>query len=168
MRCIAVLLALGAMSQAACAGAIANQFKLGYGGVAWNTPLVSLVGMLPGGDHYFSTAPGERVYTLRNDDPLFGVPREGMRVQYHFGKGNGVDYIAVAVPYERREQLLGSLISLFGPYANAVPKSAATIYAWPRDHDIVMAVRASQNPTNGILEFWLYHASQEVGGSPSK
>jgi len=97
MRCIAVLLALWAMSPAACAGAIAN-IKLGYGGVSWNTPLVSLVGMLPGGDDYFSTAPGERLYTLRNDDPLFGVPREGMRVQYHFGKGNGVEYIAVSVP----------------------------------------------------------------------
>lgn len=35
MRCIAILFTLGAMSQAAYAGAIANQFKLGYGGVAW-------------------------------------------------------------------------------------------------------------------------------------
>ncbi|MEP7244896.1 MAG: hypothetical protein ABI885_14620 [Gammaproteobacteria bacterium] len=151
MRRIILLLLLGAMSHAACVGAIANQFGPGYGGVAWGTPLVTLVGMLPSGDHYFSTAPGECVYTVRNDDPLFGVPREGMRVQYHFGKGLGVEYIAISVPYERREQLLGSLISLFGPYAKAVPKGTATIYAWPRDRDIAMGVRASKDPANGIL-----------------
>jgi hypothetical protein len=155
---MASLLVLSLAAKVAFAGAIADQFSSGYGGVPWGMTLNSLVGLLPGGDHYFSIASG-RIYSLRNSDPLFGVPRENMRVQYYLGADNGVEGIAVAVPYERREQLLGVLIGLFGAYARTASQPSAIIYTWRPDHDIIMNVRASREPTNGILEFWLLRSS---------
>lgn len=170
MRRVAVLLMLipAVQFHAASAGAIADQFGHGYGGMAWATPLASLVGMLPGGDHYFSSLAGERLYTVKNDDPLFGIPREGMRIQYHFGKTNRLRDVAVIVPYERREQLLASLVSMFGSYNNPVTIGRTIIYAWPQDHGIWVAVRASVDATNGILELWIDHEPQDVPGTQSK
>jgi hypothetical protein len=148
------VITLALLSAPSHGGPVAAQFSSGYGGVAWGTPLDSLVGVLPGGEHHFSTSPGERVYIVRNDDPLFGVPRQGMSVAYHMGKGNVVEYIGIAVPYERRDQLLGVLLSLFGPYTRtAVNQGTAAIYSWSIDNGIAMAMKASANPTNGILEF---------------
>jgi hypothetical protein len=153
---------LAGISQAVCAAAIADQFGSGYGGVKWGTSVASLVGMLPGGDHFFSAPPGERAYMVRNDDMLFGVPRDGMRIQYYFGDDNGVDWIAMGIPYERREQLLGSLVSLFGSYAVTRTEGVAIRYVWPTDHGITMSVRASRDPTNGILEFWVARPSPKA------
>jgi hypothetical protein len=148
------ILAAGLLSLPSHGGPVATQFGSGYGGITWNTSLDSLVGMLPGGEHHFSTSPGRRVYIVTNDDPLFGVPRPGMSVAYHMGKANVVEYIGITVPYERREQLLGVLLSLFGSYTRTtVNQGLVAIYSWPVDNGIALAVRASVNPTNGILEF---------------
>jgi hypothetical protein len=147
-------------STSAQSGPIAEQFAYGYNGVRWGLPLADLVGMMPQGDHYFSTAPGERVYTLRTDDPLFGVPRIGMRVQYHLGKDGGVEYIAVGIPYERHEELIGALISQFGVYSAKRDIGAARAFIWKPDQGIRMVVRISKDPRYGIAEFWVSHTPE--------
>ncbi len=149
-----LILALGLLAPLAHGGSIATQFSGGYGGVSWGTSLDSLVGMLPGGEHHFSTSPGERAYIVENGDLFFGIPRSGMNIVYHMGKGNVVEDIEIGFPYERRDQLIGVLLSLFGAYTQTVVNQGlAVIYLWPRDNGITVTVRASTNPTNGILEF---------------
>jgi hypothetical protein len=150
------------------AGPIAAQFGSGYEGVIWGTSLTKLVGMFPEGEHYFSTAPGARVYMVQNNDPILDVPRNGTRVQYQLGKNGGVESIAVGVPYERREQLLGTLMSLFGGYSASATVGTAVIYQWPLDNQIQISVRASKDPTNGILEFWINHIDTTRPATRSK
>lgn len=157
----AVTLMLASMSPA-CAGPIAEQFALGYGGVSWGLSLPNLVGMIPGGDHYFSTAPGHREYTVRNDEPFLGVPRAGTRMQYGFGTDGGVEFIALDFPYDRRDQLLGALYAQFGRYARVNEVGGAIIYTWAQDGDIRMTVRASRDPQFGILEFWIRHVTPDL------
>jgi hypothetical protein len=50
MRLIVLLLAL-VTSYSANAGALAEQFSLGFGSVAWHTPLAQVVTFHPEGDH---------------------------------------------------------------------------------------------------------------------
>lgn len=157
MRCKLLAGLLIATSTTVWSGPIADQFSSGYEGVRWGLPLADLVGMLPGGDHYFSTAPGERVYTVKDDAPLLGVPRLGTRVQYHLGKDGGVEAIAVGIPYDRREQLVGALISQFGAYSLKRDVGAATYFRWPQDQQVRITVRVSRDPRYGIAEFWIDH-----------
>ena len=157
MSRVSVALASLLAAQAATAGPIAQEFRGGYDGIAWGTTLTAVVGALPGGDHYFSSEPGTRMYSVRNDAPLFGIPREGMKVQYCFSAAGGVDNISIRLAYEEREALLGTLITLFGPYNRVMEKDSAISYVWPWDHEISISVRASREPTNGILEFWIHH-----------
>jgi len=149
-------------------GPIADYFLSGYGGVAWGTSLTNLVGVLPQGEHHFSTAPGERVYIVRNDEPLLGVPRLGTTIQYHLGKDGGVEAIAVDVPYERRDQLMGTLLSLFGGYATQRVVGSAISYYWTSDHGISLSTRSSQSPKNGILEFWISRISNDKASTRTK
>jgi hypothetical protein len=161
-------LLLLAISPLAWSGPIADQFRSGYEGVRWGLPLADLVGMLPEGEHHFSTAPGERVYIVRNDEPLLGVPRVGNRVQYHLGKDGGVESIAVGIPYDRYQQLLGALISQFGPYAISREVGTATQFKWKLDEGVFIAVRVSRNPRYGIAEFWIAHPANTTGKVSTK
>jgi hypothetical protein len=155
MRTIALACVSLALSTSALAGPIDDQFAAGVGGVPWGMKLAELIAIRPGGDQYFSTSAGERVYTIADDEPLFGIPRPGMRVQYHFGKQNEVRSIAVGVPYERRDELLGQLLLLFGRHFAPTTTVAAIDYDWPADRRVLVGVRASRDPQNGILEFWV-------------
>lgn len=139
------------------AGPVAEQFGSGYDGVSWGLSLAQLVGMIPEGDHYFSTSLGHRVYTVKNDEPFLGVPRAGTRIQYHLGIGGVVESIAVGIPYERREQLFGALIPQFGRPTRVDEVGNSLIYTWPQDRDVRIRVRASKDPRYGILEFWIQH-----------
>ena len=156
------------ISNSAMGGPIADQFGSGYNGVRWGLPLADLVGMMPEGDHYFSTAPGERVYTVRTDDSLFGVPRQGMRVQYHLGKNGGVEYVAIAIPYERRGELVSVLMSQFGVYSATRDVGTAQIFDWKPDRGIHMAVRVSRDVHLGIAEFWVVHVPELASLKPAK
>jgi hypothetical protein len=118
--------------------------------------------MMPEGDQYFSTAPGQRVYTVRNDVPLLGVPRLGTRVQYHLGKAGGVEAIAVGVPYDRYQQLLGVLISQFGRYSQVLEVGGITYYVWDLDQQICMSVRVTKDPRYGIAEFGINHVTESA------
>lgn len=156
MRAIALASLSLIFSTSTFAGNIDEQFAATVGGIAWGTKLDELVGVRPGGDHFFSTAPGDRGYRVPDDEPLFGIPRQDMKVQYHFGKNNEVIAIAYGLPYERREQLLGQLLLLFGPYRKPYVEETSLNYDWPADRRVAIAVRASREPKNGILEFWLH------------
>jgi len=155
MRAIALGCIALALSTTASAGPIADQFAAGVGGVSWGMTLDELLGIRPGGEQFFSTAPGERGYAVADDAPLYGVPRPEMRTQYHLGKDNRATAIAFGVPYERREQLLAELLLLFGQYQKPVVSGTALVYRWPVDGRLGVSVRASREPKNGILEFWV-------------
>jgi hypothetical protein len=162
MRYLIAVLVL--LSGSAWGGPIAEQFSGGYNGVRWGLPLSDLVGMLPQGEHHFSTAPGERVYIVTSDQPILGVPRPGATTQYHFGKNGGVEYIALSVPYERRDELLGALVSQFGAYARKSEIGATVHYDWRRDRNVGILVRVSKDPRYGIAELWITH----YGDTPTK
>ena len=152
---ILVIAAVGFLCQTAFGGPITDEFRGGYGGIPWGSSLADLVGTLPDGHHYFavtSTA-GERNYDVINDEPLLGVPRRGMSVQYGIGKWNTVDIVGVNVPYERRDELLGVLISRFGNYSKRAQVGASTYYEWPQENCLRMTLRASTSPSYGILQF---------------
>jgi hypothetical protein len=158
----ALLAVMLASTPLAWAGPIADQFESGYGGVSWGLPLAKVVGMVPGGDHYFSSAPGHREYSVRNDEPFLGVPRPGTRIQYSLGTDGGVESIAIGFPYERREELLGALYSQFGRPAKVNEVGSAIIYRWAMDRDVGIALRASRDPQYGILELWIEHITPQV------
>lgn len=165
MRTIALVVLSIGLSASALAGPIDDQFAAGVDGIPWGTKLHDLVAIRPGGDHYFSTAPGERMYTLLDDEPLFDIPRAGTRIQYQFGKSNEVRSVAIGVPYERREQLLGQLLALFGQYEKPVTRGTALHYYWRADRRCRIAVRASREPRNGILEFWVHVIEERADGA---
>lgn len=155
MRTLALACASLVLSTPAFAGEIHDQFAAGIGGIPWGAQLHDLIAMRPGGDQYFSTAPGGRSYELNDDGPLFGIERPGMRVQYHLGKSNEVRSVALGVPYAMREQLLGQLTAMYGRYWESSSDPVAISYHWPADNRVRMSVRASRDPKNGILEFWV-------------
>ena len=166
---LAVMLTLVSLPLA-WGGPIADQFGSGYGGVPWGLSLAKLVGMVPGGDHYFSTALGHREYSIRNDEPFLGVPRPGTRIQYGLGTDGGIESVAIGFPYDRREELLGALYSQFGRAAQINEVGTAVIYRWAQDGEIRIAVRASRDSQYGILELWIQHVTPQaqkahVGGA---
>ena len=166
MRCLFAVALL--ISSAATAGPIADQYSAGYNGIKWDLPLADLVGMLPQGEHLFSTSPGHRVYVVVNDDPILGVPRAGMRMQYALGKNGGVESIAMGVSYERRDELLGALISQFGAYATKYEIGTTFRYDWKPDQNVQIAVRVSKDPRYGIAELWILHLNGAVVTEPCK
>jgi hypothetical protein len=153
MRHVAfAFLSLG-LSTLTYADSVDDHFAAGMGGVAWGMTLDDLIAIRPGGEGRFSTAEGERSYSVLDDEPLFGIPRPGMRIQYHLGTDNDVRYIAIGVPYEQREQLLSELLMLFGRYR--IEKQGIHIrYVWVPERHVQISVRATLEPKNGILEFW--------------
>lgn len=155
MRIIALACVSLALATSAIAGAVDDEFAAGVRGVPWGTTFDELIAIRPGGDQYFSTAPGERCYTVADDDPLYGIARPGMRMQYHFGKNNRVTSIGIGVPYERREQLLSELLLAFGPYRKPYVYGTAIHYDWPATQRAQIGVRASRDPKNGMLELWI-------------
>ena len=155
MRTLALACISLVLSTPAFPGEIHDQFATGFGGIPWGTKLDDLIAMRPGGDQYFSTSPGRRAYILADDEPLFGVQRRGMRIQYHLGKDNEVRSVGIGVPYAMRDQLLGQLLLLYGQYQESTPNSTIVEYDWPVDGRICIGARASRDPKNGILEFWV-------------
>jgi hypothetical protein len=155
MRTLAIACLLFALSTPTFAGDIDDQFAAGMGGIPFGTKLDDLIGLRPGGDQHFSTSPGHRSYILDDDEPLFGIERRGMRVQYHLGRNNEVRSVAFGVPYAMREQLLGQLMAMFGRYQQSSSDPTVVDYDWPADRRVWIGVRGTKDPKNGILEFWV-------------
>ena len=107
MRALALACVSLVSTAPAFAGAIDDQFAAGLGGIPFGTKLNDLIGMRPGGDQHFSTAPGGRCYHLDDEDPLFGIERRGMRIEYSLGKNDDVYSVALGVPYAMRRHPRG-------------------------------------------------------------
>ena len=168
MRCNLLFALLITASAAACGGPISDQFGSGYEGVRWGLPLADLVGMMPDGDHYFSTAEGHRAYSVKNDAPILGVPRLGARVLYHIGKDGGVESINIGIPYERYQELLGVLMSQFGRYTQTREVGNITYYYWKQDQQILIAVRVTKDPRYGIADFGINHLTSKGSAVSAK
>jgi hypothetical protein len=144
------------------AGPIFAEFGSGYDGVTFGLPLADLVGMMPEGEHYFANAPGQRDYAVRNDAPLLGVPRSGTRVHYYLDKNDRVENIAISIPYDQHQQLLGVLIAQFGRYSQAADIGVITHYWWKEDQQIRIGLRVSKDPRYGIAEFTISRGSADA------
>jgi fluoride ion exporter CrcB/FEX len=149
---IAQLLILTLFATASWSGPIASQFSSGHDGIPWGATLANVVGIFPSGQHYFATTTGGREYSLFSDVAFLGVPRIGMETQYGFDKDNRLYIVGINIPYEYREQLLGTLIASFGTYSSRSLDGTTLLYSWPKDHGLTLTVRTSQNPEFGILQ----------------
>jgi hypothetical protein len=162
------------ISVAMCAhgGAIADNFGSGFSGIAWGASLDTVVGVFPNGDHVFSTTPGQRAYSVKDDQEIFGVPRQGHSILYGFGEQDEVVVVAASFPYERRDQLLGTLIATFGADAQQSARGQQVRYDWHSDAGVAVSVVASKKPKHGIVWLCIYSprygkASQPSDGSSS-
>jgi hypothetical protein len=155
MRIIALACSSLVLVTSAVVGAVDDEFATGVRGVPWGTTFDELIAIRPGGDQYFSTAPGERCYIVADDEALYGIARPGMRMQYPFSKYNRVISLGIGVPYDRREQLLSELLLAFGPSRKPYVYGSAIHYDWPATQHAQIGVRASRDPKNGMLELWI-------------
>jgi hypothetical protein len=127
MRCCKIFLLLALLPHASRAGALADKFAQGFGDVAWGTSLAEVVNLHPEGYHVFAVGPGERLYEMQNEQPLFGLSRGRMELAYAFEPTTGgMREIQIYFPYEFREKLhaasftglVGTIIFLFGDENN--------------------------------------------------
>jgi len=162
MRCNLALALLIVGSAPAWGGPIAEQFGSGYDGVRWGLPLSDLVGMMPEGEHYFANGPGHRDYAVKSDAPLLGVPRSGTRVRFYLDKDDRVETIAISIPYDQYQHLLGVLISQFGRYTQVSDIGAMTHYWWKDDQQVRVGLRVTKDPRYGIAEFWISRSTSNA------
>lgn len=113
--------------------------------------LDDIVALFPDGEHVFSTAAGEGSYAVRDDQEFFGVVRSRHAVIYHLGEENQLIAVSVSVPFEMKEQLLGTLISNFGPYGGKRDWGRRQDrYVWHEDRGIILSLLMTKEPTHGI------------------
>jgi hypothetical protein len=91
------------------------------------------------------------------------VDRAGTRVQYGLGKDGTVEYIGIGVPYDRYQQVLGVLISQFGPYGANKDIGLVTYYQWKPDQGVVITLKISRDSHFGIAEFWIKRVPSTPG-----
>jgi hypothetical protein len=144
------------------AGPIARQFASGYDGVVWGSSLVELVGIHPRGQHYFAVGSGVRDYGLPDEKTMFGILRSHMQVVYFLDETSSVVSASLTFPFEQRQKLLGTLIVSFGPHQSMFVKGISTYYAWRRDDGVGIVVRATLDPTFGILELAISGPNTEL------
>ncbi len=161
---IAVLVLLGFVASPAWAGPLGEQFSAGFGGIAWGTSLADLIGTLPGGEHFFATTTGHRLYNVPDTEPFLGVPRPQMTTHYGFDPNDKLYIVGINMPYAYREQLLHALTNAFGSYARSTIRGAATVYVWPKDQGIWLAMRASTDVQYGILQVVISKNAPAKGG----
>lgn len=135
------------------AGPIYEQFGAGALGVPWNSSIDAVIGSLQPGDHVFATTPGHRAYWVKDDQTLWGVPRQGHGILYGFGEKNELVSAAISFPYERKEQLLGTLIYLFGASERDGTKGSQRWYQWQCDGGVKISVWTSAKSAHGVLWF---------------
>ena len=153
MKRTTILLGMIFLSPCTFAGAIADQFRAGLNGVAWDTSLESLVGMFPQGEHVFSTTPGQRAYWVRDSSEFLGVTRQGQGILYGLDENNRLLSLAIGFDYARKEELLGALLSRFGEFQRTGVKGAQTYYGWKLDEKVSLSLWMSTEPKYGIM--WL-------------
>lgn len=120
-------------------------------GVPWGATLDDVVALYPNGDHVFATTSGHRAYWVKEGQTFLGIPRERNGVLYGMNENNRLVVVAVAFEYEYKEQLLQTLVSLFGLPDKDVGKDSIS-YAWESNGRLV-GVREFGKPHQRIV--WL-------------
>ena len=153
MNYTVTLLALALCCQSALADPVADRFAAGVLGMQWNASLEWVVAVRPEGEHFYATSKGERGYTVEDDQEFMGVARRGQRIRYWFDENDKVESISLSFPYERKEELLGSLVSAFGYQGYKVTHGRTQLIAWRGHNGIVVLWMATIDPSHGIA--WL-------------
>jgi hypothetical protein len=153
MRVVAWLLVSALGCQSASAGPIAERFGSDILGIPWNSSLDTVVGTLPVGDHVYATTPGQRAYLVRDDQDFMGVSRRGHNVLYGFGQKNELVAVVVSFPYERKEELIGALISAFGAPQGKMRRGQQQLTGWRNDRGVSVSLTTSSEAKHGIA--WL-------------
>jgi hypothetical protein len=144
------------LSRTAGAGPIAEQFQGGFNGATWGISLDSLVSMFPPGEHVFATTPGERAYLIKDQSPFLNVPRDGQSVLFGLNDKDLLESITVGFAYDRKEHVLGALISAFGAATATGTKGTKTFNCWKRDAKIALCFWASKEAKHGIAWITIY------------
>lgn len=152
MNRAALLLASALLCEYTFAGPIADEFGSGVLGMAWDASLDSVVGVFPDGEHVYATTPGQRAYLVRDDQEFMGVIRTGHSLLYGFGSTNNLVAVVFSFPYERKEELMGALLSNFGRPRETNSNGQQQSAAW-QDRGISIVLRTSLEPKHGIA--WL-------------
>lgn len=153
MKCMAALLTLVLCCPAAHAGPIADRFASGVLGMQWGSSLDSLVGVLPQGDHVYATSPGNRGYLVKDDQDFLGVARRGHNIVYWFDENDRVESVTLSFPYERKDELMGALLSLCGHAGRRVTRGRSHLNVWGDDYGILISLKTTIEAQNGIA--WL-------------
>jgi hypothetical protein len=132
---------------ATCGAAPADSLKATFGGgvlgIPWGATLTNVAGIYPEGDHVFAVTPGCRAYWVKDGQQFLGIPREGKGVLFGMDSQNHVAIAAIAFDFDRRAELHGTLISLFGAPMLATQSGGMTRYGW----------RSSEGMTASVTEF---------------
>ncbi len=166
MRCAGLLSALMLFCQSTFAGPIADRFGSGVLGMAWDSSLDSLVGVFPNGEHVYATTPGQRAYLVRDDQEFLGVVRTGHSLLYAFGSRENLVAVVFSFPYERKEELMGALISHFGQPQGTTRQGQQQSTQWRKDRGVYVVLRASLEPKHGIA--WLSILGPNYGTEATK
>ena len=140
-----------------CIAAPADSLKATFGGgvlgIPWGATLASVVGTYPQGDHVFAVTPGCRAYWVKEGQQFLGIPRDGKGVLFGMDRENHVAIASVAFDFERKAQLHGTLISLFGAPAVATQSGGITRYGWRSPEGMTASVTEFGEGTQRII--WL-------------
>jgi hypothetical protein len=161
MKSLSLLLFIAIFCRTTGAGAIADQFQGGFNGATWGSSIDDLVSMFPPGDHVFATTPGERAYWIKDPVPLLNVPREGQGILFGFDEHDALTSITIGFPYDRKEQIVGALMSAFGAFDHTGSKGTKTFHCWKRDAKIALCFWTSQKSKHGIAWLTIYGPNYE-------
>jgi hypothetical protein len=156
MKSISLLFAALLLCRVAGAGPIADQFQGGFNGATWASSIDSLVGMFPPGEHVFATTPGGRAYWIKDQTPLLNVPRDGQSILFGFNEQDLLESITLGFAFDRKEQVLGTLISAFGAATSSGFKGTKSFNCWKPDAKIALCFWASKEAKHGISWLTIY------------
>jgi hypothetical protein len=156
MKGISLTLTALLICKVAGAGPLADQFRGGFNGATWGSSIDSLVGMFPTGEHVFATTPGERGYWIKDQTPLLNVPRDGQSILFGFNEKDLLESITLGFAFDRKEQILGALISAFGAAAGSGLQGTKSFDCWKADGKIALCLWASKEAKHGISWLTIY------------
>lgn len=131
MKNLIGLLILLVMATGAAADPLKDTFGNGVLGVAWGAKLTEVVGLFPNGDHVYAVTPGCRAYWVKDGLTVLGVPRERNGALFGFDENNRVAVVAIAFPFERKDELRTTLTMLLGQRIVHEEGNTASYGGWP-------------------------------------
>jgi hypothetical protein len=141
------------LSNAAVSGPISEQFRGGVNGAAWGASIDDVVGMFPPGDHVFANTRGERAYWVKDGLSFLNVPRDGQGTLFGFNESDVLSSVTLGFQYERKDQVLGALISVFGAPDRTGTQGTKNFSCWKADAKIDVCFWVTRQAKHGIS--WL-------------